>query len=106
MSADQGTMCRLREVLFDTLEGVKAGSIDPNRAKAISQLAQTLLNSVQTQIEVRKLELGSKQPFEPGMPLVGSAATRSSRSVGASMLAESAGTPLSDAAKANRVRGL
>jgi hypothetical protein len=103
--ADQGTMCRLREVLFETLEGVKTGAIDANRAKAISQVAQTLLNSVQTQIEVRKLELSSKQSFSPGMPLVGNSKPQPS-SFGASLLEGTKEHELSPEAKANRLRGL
>jgi len=105
MAADQGTMCRLREVLFETLEGVKAGTIDANKAKAISQVAQTLLNSVQTQIEVRKLELGSKMKFEPGMALVGTSKPPP-KSFGASLLEGTTAQPLSAEAKANRLRGL
>lgn len=45
----------LRELLFDTIEGVKAGNIDVERAKIIGDLSQVVVNSVRAEVEYTKL---------------------------------------------------
>ena len=44
----------LRETLFDTLQGVKAGNIDLDRAKAISELSQNIINTAKVEIDYLK----------------------------------------------------
>lgn len=44
----------LRETLFDTLQSVKAGTIDLDRAKAISELSQNIINTAKVEIEYLK----------------------------------------------------
>lgn len=44
----------LRKTLFDTLQSVKAGTIDLDRAKAISELSQNIINTAKVEIEYLK----------------------------------------------------
>lgn len=44
----------LRKVLFETMVGVKDGSIDLNKSKAISAVAQTIINSFKAENEANK----------------------------------------------------
>ena len=39
----------LRATLFDTLEAIKAGKLDIDRAKAINEVAQTIINTAKAQ---------------------------------------------------------
>lgn len=41
----------LRTVLFDTLAGLKDGSVDLERAKAVSDLSQTIINTGKLEVE-------------------------------------------------------
>lgn len=41
----------LRAVLFDTLAGLKDGSVDLERAKAVSDLSQTIINTGKLEVE-------------------------------------------------------
>lgn len=44
----------LRELLFDTIEGVKAGTLDVDRAKMIGELSQVMVNSAKVEVEYAK----------------------------------------------------
>jgi hypothetical protein len=44
----------LRKVLFETMVGVKDGSIDLNKSKAIAAVAQTIINSFKAENEANK----------------------------------------------------
>lgn len=44
----------LREALFDVLEGLKSGSLDVERAKAINETAQVLVNTAKAEIDYLK----------------------------------------------------
>jgi len=59
----------LRETLFDTLEKVKSGEIDPSEAKAIALLADKIIDTAE--IELKYSEIVSKldkedQGISPG----------------------------------------
>ncbi len=41
----------LRSVLFETLAGLKDGSVDLERAKAVSDLSQTIINTGKLEVE-------------------------------------------------------
>lgn len=41
----------LREVLFDTLRAVKDGSVDLDKAKAINETAQTIINTAKVEVD-------------------------------------------------------
>ena len=44
----------LRELLFATIEGVKAGTLDVDRAKMIGELSQVMVNSAKVEVEYAK----------------------------------------------------
>lgn len=41
----------LREALFETLRGLKNGNLDPEKARAINETAQTLVNTAKVEID-------------------------------------------------------
>lgn len=41
----------LREALFDTLRGVKEGKLDLDKAKAINETAQTIINTAKVEVD-------------------------------------------------------
>ena len=45
------TINDLRTTLFDTLEQVKSGKIDPDRAKQICEIGQVIINSAKVEID-------------------------------------------------------
>lgn len=64
-------MSGLRDMLFETLDKLQAGKMEPGHAKTVAHLAQTILNSAQVQMEFEKLRLESVIPgVLPSMPLV------------------------------------
>lgn len=48
------TITELRSVLFETLQSVKAGNMEIDRAKAISELSQTIINTAKAEIDYAK----------------------------------------------------
>lgn len=45
------TINDLRTTLFDTLEQVKSGKMDPDRAKQICEIGQVIINSAKVEID-------------------------------------------------------
>lgn len=41
----------LRELLFETIEGVKSGKLDIDRAKMIGELSQVMVNSAKVEVQ-------------------------------------------------------
>lgn len=56
------TVDDLREHLFATLDGLRAGTIDVERAKAISEVAQTIINSAKVEVEAARLVDAGEAP--------------------------------------------
>jgi hypothetical protein len=52
----------MREILFDTMREVKSGVIDIEKAKSISSVGQTIINSVKVEIDFLKLTGSSEKP--------------------------------------------
>jgi hypothetical protein len=50
----------LRNHLFETIEMLKEGDIDIDRAKAISEVAQVIINSAKVEVQFLK-EMGSNR---------------------------------------------
>jgi hypothetical protein len=72
------SMGMLRQTLFETLEGLKSGKINPNQANAIAKVAQTLVNSVEVQIKFEQMKLESQVPGKlPEMDIVAQIGTSS-----------------------------
>lgn len=47
----KNNITELREILFDTLRGLKEKSIDIDHAKAISETAQVIINSAKVEVD-------------------------------------------------------
>lgn len=54
------TMSDLHEKLFNTLDGLSDGSIDVEKAKAISEVAQTIINGAKVEVDFIKATGQSK----------------------------------------------
>jgi hypothetical protein len=69
------TVDDLREHLFAALQGLKDGTLDVERAKAISEVSQTIINSAKVEVEAARLVeastapkfLGGEQPMPQGI---------------------------------------
>lgn len=48
-------LAALRAVLFATLREVRAGTIDLDRARAVNQIAGTLIDSARVEVEYRRV---------------------------------------------------
>lgn len=44
----------LRELLFETIEGVKSGNLDIDKAKVIGDLSQVMVNTAKIEVEYAK----------------------------------------------------
>ena len=66
------TINDLRAQLFRALEDLREKKIDADRAKAISQLAQTIINSAKVEVDYMRVSktrgTGFIEPFIPGTP--------------------------------------
>jgi len=51
---EKDTFKEMRSILFETLRGVKDGTIDDEKAKTISSVSQTLINSAKVEIDYIK----------------------------------------------------
>ena len=71
------TINDLRATLFDTLEAIKSGTIDLEKAKAINDLGQTIINSAKVEVDHMKVSgsigsgfidstIGNTVPMLPG----------------------------------------
>lgn len=52
----------LRAHLFAALQGLQDGTLDVDRAKAISEVAQTIINSAKVEVEAARLADASEAP--------------------------------------------
>ena len=52
----------MRDILFDTMREVKSGLLDIEKAKSISSVGQTIINSVKVEIDFLKLTGSSEKP--------------------------------------------
>lgn len=55
MPAVSRTSAGLRDALFDAIDGVRGGKLDPHRARAIAGLAREVVNTVKLELEIHKL---------------------------------------------------
>lgn len=63
MSTPNNTIDDLRAILFDTMRGLKNGSIDIERAKAISDTAQTIVNVAKVEVDHARITGASGSRF-------------------------------------------
>lgn len=59
----------LRETLFETLDELRGGTMEPHKAKAVMYVAQVILNTVQVQMQVERLQTRSELQMLPDVPL-------------------------------------
>lgn len=74
------TISDLREALFDTLQKVKDGTIDLDKARAVNDLGKTLIDSAKVEIDYLRTTGGIESSFiEPkiGTPCLPDAVTGS-----------------------------
>lgn len=53
----------LRQALFETLQGVKDGSVDLDKARAINELGKTLTDTAKVEVEYLKASGGGESSF-------------------------------------------
>jgi mannitol/fructose-specific phosphotransferase system IIA component len=53
----------LREALFDTLQKVKDGSLDVDKARAINEIGKTLVDSAKVEVEYLRATGGGESSF-------------------------------------------
>ncbi|MFM1991306.1 MAG: hypothetical protein RJA99_4263 [Pseudomonadota bacterium] len=56
------TVDDLREHLFATLEGLRDGTMPVDKARAISEVAQTIINSARVEVEAARLAESTDVP--------------------------------------------
>jgi hypothetical protein len=57
------TIQDLRELLFDTIQGVKNGTIDTDKAKVIGDLSQVMVNTAKVEVDFIKATDGVDSGF-------------------------------------------
>jgi hypothetical protein len=55
----------LRSVLFDTLRGLKDGNVDLDRAKAVAELSQTIINTGKLEVDYMRTTGNNGTGFIP-----------------------------------------
>lgn len=53
----------LRETLFDTLNGIKSGAIDLEKARAINEVSKTIIDTAKVEVDYLKVNNGGESPF-------------------------------------------
>lgn len=53
----------LRGTLFETLKGIKDGSIDLDKARAINEVSKTIIDTAKVEVDYLKLNGGGESPF-------------------------------------------
>jgi len=66
----------LRGHLFKTIEGLEAGTLSIEKAKAISDISQTLINSAKVEVELAKATGQKPSGFIGELPKPGSTVHR------------------------------
>ena len=53
----------LRSVLFEALQGIKAGTMDIDKARAINEISKTIVDTAKVEVEFIKATGGAKSSF-------------------------------------------
>lgn len=53
----------LRQALFDTLQGVKDGTVDIDKARAINELGKTLVETAKVEVDYLRVTDGGESEF-------------------------------------------
>ena len=63
------TINNLRDTLFDTLDKLQKGEIKPEEAKAINEIAQTIINTGKLEHDYLKLIVDNNKNVEKKVPV-------------------------------------
>ena len=63
MSTNDKSITALRAVLFDTLEGIKNGTVDIDKARSINEVAKTIVDSAKVEVEFLRVSGGDESAF-------------------------------------------
>jgi hypothetical protein len=66
VSNDRKTLGDLRAHLFSTLQAVKDGAIDLDRARAVNELGKTLIDTARVEVEYLRATGGGESEFLEG----------------------------------------
>ena len=61
--AERKTLDDLRAALFATLEGVKDGSVDLDKARAVNELGKTLVDTAKVEVDYLRATGGGESEF-------------------------------------------
>lgn len=53
----------LRETLFETLNEIKSGAIDLDKARAINEVSKTIIDTAKVEVDYLKVNNGGASPF-------------------------------------------
>jgi len=65
------TIDDLREMLFQTLEGLKNGELEIEKAKAIGDISQTIINSAKVEVDYIRVCGDDARPARNGSKFLG-----------------------------------
>ena len=57
------TISDLRAALFDALQGVKNGTLDLEKARAVNEIGKTLIDSAKVEVEYLRVSGGGESAF-------------------------------------------
>lgn len=58
----------LRDTLFETLNGIKSGAIDLEKARAINEVSKTIIDTAKVEVDYLKVNNGGESPFIEASP--------------------------------------
>lgn len=65
MAEPESGMAQLQSLLLKSIEDLRAGSIQPQQARAINDIGQTLVNSAKAEIELARITKTHRSSFIP-----------------------------------------
>src|SRR5574337_1647095 len=64
----QAAMSSLQDILMQSIQDVRSGAMDASKAKAVNEIAQTLINSAKVEVEfMRTTKRSESRFFQPGL---------------------------------------
>lgn len=64
----QAGMSSLQDILMQSIQDVRSGAMDASKAKAVNEIAQTLINSAKVEVEfLRATKRSESRFFQPGL---------------------------------------
>ncbi|MGX5662198.1 hypothetical protein [Diaphorobacter nitroreducens] len=64
----QAGMSSLQDILMQSIQDVRSGAMDASKAKAVNEIAQTLINSAKVEVEfMRATKRSESRFFQPGL---------------------------------------